>query len=77
MRLFVDRERCIGAAQCVLAAPGMFDQSDTDGRVILLAAATDGPLPEVARTAVHRCPSGALSLAGEAALGTEDARAAR
>jgi ferredoxin len=64
VRIVVDRERCIGAGQCVLTEPSVFDQSDADGRVELLI---DRPGPELlpdVREAVALCPGHALSLAG-------------
>lgn len=35
MRITVDTDRCVGAGQCVLSAPGVFDQ-DEDGVVHVL-----------------------------------------
>ncbi|MFF0087030.1 ferredoxin [Streptomyces canus] len=32
MRIDVDADRCVGAGQCVMAAPKVFDQND-DGTV--------------------------------------------
>ena len=53
----VDRDRCIGAGNCVLNAPELFDQDD-DGLVVLLdGAGADGP---AAARAVASCPSRAL-----------------
>ncbi|KAK1186495.1 ferredoxin [Streptomyces sp. NPDC000941] len=60
MRINADADRCVGAGQCVLAAPDLFDQDD-DGTVTVLAepgAATK----DAAREAVHLCPSGAITL---------------
>lgn len=62
VRVLVDRDRCIGAGQCVLAEPRVFQQSDEDGMVQLH---TDRPAAETAaavRTAVALCPARALSL---------------
>ena len=36
VRIIADRNRCVGAGQCVLSAPDVFDQSDEDGRVVIL-----------------------------------------
>ncbi|MGW7518010.1 ferredoxin [Streptomyces sp. NPDC054796] len=59
----VDRDRCMGSGQCTLFLPGVFDQSDDDGKVVLLDTAATDPAPAAAlRTAVMRCPSGAISL---------------
>ncbi|WP_280438222.1 ferredoxin [Nocardia carnea] len=64
MEIRVDRERCIGAGMCVLTAPGVFDQDDTDGRVIALTTApTTDQGPDV-RAAVQMCPAGAIALLG-------------
>ena len=63
MRVVIDRDRCIGSAQCVLSAPEAFDQDESDGRVLLRA---DPDRPEAldrVRVAVRFCPSRALSLA--------------
>ncbi|MGW3470962.1 MULTISPECIES: ferredoxin [Saccharopolyspora] len=65
MRIEADLDRCVGAGQCVLTEPALFDQNDEDGRVVLLATEVDdGDDSAVAavREAVHVCPSGALSL---------------
>jgi ferredoxin len=63
MRIVVDRERCVGAGQCVLAAPEVFDQSEDDGRVLLRPDADADRTP--APAAVDLCPSRALSLVPE------------
>ncbi|MFI0463086.1 ferredoxin [Saccharopolyspora sp. 5N102] len=68
MRIEADLDRCVGAGQCVLTEPALFDQNDDDGRVVLLAAEVDdgdAGLVAAAREAVHVCPSGALSLIGD------------
>jgi ferredoxin len=62
VRIVADREVCIGAGMCVMAADSVFDQDD-DGIVVLLV--DDVPPTDVdrARYAVRLCPSGALALA--------------
>ncbi|WP_320783237.1 ferredoxin [Streptomyces sp. CRN 30] len=57
-----DRERCVGAGQCVLAAPDVFDQDDTDGRVRVLEPRPPAARSGAVREAVRACPSGALSV---------------
>lgn len=61
MHIIADTSRCVGAGQCVLTDPDVFDQSEEDGTVIVRV---ERP-PDIgkAREAVHLCPSGALSLA--------------
>jgi ferredoxin len=58
VRVSADRDVCIGAGNCVLTAPQVFDQDD-DGIVVLLAQ--DAPAEEAGK-AVHLCPSGALRI---------------
>ncbi|MGY0055365.1 ferredoxin [Streptomyces sp. LZ34] len=60
MRINADTERCVGAGQCVLAAPALFDQDD-DGTVMVLAEPAP-PTKDAAREAAHLCPSGAITL---------------
>lgn len=62
MRIKADRDVCIGAGQCVLTEPRVFDQSDDDGLVLLLAEDPPPDTREAVRRAVTLCPSGALSL---------------
>jgi ferredoxin len=65
MRIVADRDRCVGAGQCVLAEPGIFGQSDSDGRVVLLVPRPGREDEEAVRMVLRLCPSGALSLAPE------------
>ncbi|MFK0296829.1 ferredoxin [Streptomyces sp. NPDC090442] len=64
MRITVDTGRCVGAGQCVLAAPDLFDQDD-EGLVTVLEPAVSGPAAENARDAAALCPSGAISITEE------------
>lgn len=64
MHIDVDRERCCGAGMCALEAPEVFDQDETDGRVVLILAEPPGALHEAVREAAKLCPSGAVKLAG-------------
>lgn len=63
VKIVADRERCIGAAMCVMTAENVFDQDD-DGLVVLLVADPDGADATAARAAVGLCPSGALTVTG-------------
>jgi ferredoxin len=62
MRVTVDRDRCIGAGNCALLAPAVFDQEPDDAVVVLL----DSSPPEAARPAVQeavdRCPAAVIVL---------------
>jgi ferredoxin len=68
--IVVDRDRCVGAGLCVWTLPTTFDQSEEDGRVVFLGPDTIGPdQEEASRQAASLCPSGAISLAREDAVG--------
>jgi ferredoxin len=60
-RISVDTGKCIGSAQCVLAAPDVFDQDD-DGFVMVLEENPDGEAAATARTARGICPAQAISV---------------
>jgi ferredoxin len=65
MRVHADRDTCIGAGQCVMSAPAVFDQDEDDGVVLLK---TDAPPPELAddvRRAAALCPAMAITLGEE------------
>ncbi|PSK97687.1 ferredoxin [Murinocardiopsis flavida] len=62
MRVRVDQDACAGSGQCVMSAPAVFDQRETDGVVTLL---DDGPDPRLhggVRTAARLCPARAIAL---------------
>lgn len=62
MRVTANTDICIGAGQCVLAAPTVFDQSEEDGRVLVITADVTDELAEAVLTAADWCPSGAVVL---------------
>lgn len=62
MRIVADLTRCVGAGQCVLTEPELFDQSEEDGTVVVLDEHPGNGRLEKAEQAVHICPSQALSL---------------
>ncbi|PVZ04930.1 ferredoxin [Actinomycetospora cinnamomea] len=61
MRIEANRDVCIGAGNCVLAAEDVFDQDDEALVVVLEEHPSDDQVAEV-RNAVAQCPSGALGL---------------
>jgi ferredoxin len=62
MRVTVDRERCIGAGNCALIAPAVFDQDADEAIVVLLdPSPPDGSRPAV-QEAVDRCPAAVIVL---------------
>lgn len=63
MRVIADTTRCVGAGQCVLTDPALFDQADEDGTVVVLVEHPEDSQLDQARQAVRVCPSQALSLA--------------
>jgi ferredoxin len=62
MRITVDKLRCIGAGQCVLNAPKIFDQNEDDGMVILLNENPPPELHESARLAARLCPAEVIKI---------------
>ena len=61
LRVEVDRDRCVAAGQCHLAAPNRcFDQSDEDGAVVLLDPTPDESLRDAVREAEALCPASAI-----------------
>jgi ferredoxin len=62
MRLSADRERCVGAGQCVLTEDTVFAQDEADGRVLLRTETPAADLTETLRFAVTICPAQALEL---------------
>jgi ferredoxin len=63
-RVRVDEDKCIGAGQCVLRAPKIFDQRE-DGIVVLLDPAPPAALYEAALQAADLCPSEAITIEEE------------
>jgi ferredoxin len=61
MRITADSTRCVGAGQCVLSAPDVFDQDD-DALVVVVGVAPGEDELELVRDAVDRCPSQAITL---------------
>ncbi|WP_330461295.1 ferredoxin [Streptomyces sp. NBC_00820] len=61
MHIDIDKERCIGAGQCALTAPGVFTQDD-DGYSTVLPGREDGAGEPLAREAARACPVGAISV---------------
>ncbi len=62
MRVSVNQDTCIGAGQCVVASPDVFDQRDDDGIVVLLTDNPPDELIEDVRHAAAVCPARAIIL---------------
>ena len=65
LKVHVDEHKCIGAGQCVLRAPKIFDQRE-DGIVILLDPTPPAALHEAARKAADLCPAEAIAIEEDA-----------
>ncbi|MEV6171669.1 ferredoxin [Streptomyces sp. NPDC051954] len=62
MNVIIYEEKCVGSGQCVLAAPEVFDQRDSDGIVLLLQdTPPETELPNVREAAVL-CPAAAIRI---------------
>lgn len=59
MVIVVQRDACVGAGQCALVAPDLFDQDD-DGIVLLLERNPDDALLDGAKRAARLCPARAI-----------------
>ena len=64
MKISADRDVCISAGNCVMAADAVFDQDD-DGIVVVLVDEVPATEEEHAREAVKLCPSQALRVISE------------
>ncbi|NYE18003.1 ferredoxin [Microbacterium immunditiarum] len=62
MSILVQADACVGAGQCALVAPDVFDQDD-NGIVLLLEPDPQGPDLDAAIRAVRLCPARAIALA--------------
>jgi ferredoxin len=62
MNIHADTTVCVGAGQCALRAPAVFDQSQHDGTVIVLDTQPGTEHQADVRAAVELCPSGAISI---------------
>lgn len=62
MRVTGDRKVCVGAGQCVLAAPGVFDQDEEEGLVLVLREEPGDDQRAEVQEAADTCPSGAVRI---------------
>ncbi len=61
IQISVQTDRCVGAGQCVLTAPDVFDQDD-DGIVTVLGEEPGEELAPAVRLASQVCPSQAITV---------------
>ena len=62
MRVVADHEVCVGAGQCALHVPEVFDQDDYDGTVVVRRAEPEAGQRDAVLEAVRLCPSGAIRI---------------
>lgn len=62
MKVELDQNRCVGAGQCALFAPDVFEQRLEDGISEVLLDAPSPELYDEVETAAERCPSQAITL---------------
>ena len=60
IKIHVDEQECIGAGQCVMTAPEVFDQREEDGVVVLLRNDVENELEPAVRKAAKLCPARAI-----------------
>ncbi|MGW2700214.1 ferredoxin [Streptomyces sp. NPDC001340] len=61
MHIEIDKDVCIGAGQCALAAPSVFTQDD-DGFSMLIPGSEGGAGDPMVREAARACPVGAIKV---------------
>ncbi|MEU1817656.1 ferredoxin [Streptomyces roseifaciens] len=61
LRVSIDSDVCIGAGQCVLTAPGVFDQ-DEDGFGLVRPGLEDGGGNPLVKEAARACPVQAVTV---------------
>ncbi|ATL68350.1 ferredoxin [Nocardia terpenica] len=62
MRIEIDGSRCIGSGVCVLTAPVVFDQNDTDGTAVLRHSVPPAADRDAVRLAAQSCPAAAITV---------------
>ncbi len=65
MKVQVEQDRCIGAGNCVLTAPGVFDQREEDGLVVLLQEYPPASESEAIDEAEILCPGRAITVSDD------------
>lgn len=62
VKISTEDERCCGSGNCVLAAPAVFDQRESDGVVVVTDPSPDPSAYDAVRTAAVGCPTSAIRL---------------
>ncbi|MEV6648317.1 ferredoxin [Amycolatopsis sp. NPDC051371] len=64
MKITADTDSCVSSGQCVLLAPGTFDQDEELGTVVLLSGEPADGEEDAVRQAELTCPAAAIRLTG-------------
>jgi ferredoxin len=64
VKIVLDQDKCVASGQCVVAAPEVFDQRDSDGIAVLLQEQVSAEELETVREAARICPAVAIRLEG-------------
>lgn len=64
VKITADTDACVASGQCVLLAPGTFDQDEELGTVVLLADEPAAGEEDAVRQAELTCPAAAIRLSG-------------
>ena len=62
MRIDTDQDVCCGSGMCALTAPGVFDQREDDGIVVVLTPEPAKADYHAVRAAAAACPTSAITL---------------
>lgn len=62
MRILVHLDACCGAGQCVLTAPEVFDQRESDATVVLLRVEPPPRLHSAVEAAADLCPNSVIEV---------------
>lgn len=62
MKVVLDQDKCVASGQCVLYAPTVFDQRDSDGIAVLLEEQPSPAALDGVREAARVCPALAIEL---------------
>ena len=64
VKITADTDSCVSSGQCVLLAPGTFDQDEEDGTVVLLTTEPAAGEEDAVRQAELSCPAAAIRVTG-------------
>jgi ferredoxin len=65
MRVRADQRKCQAYANCILAAPDVFDLDDASGKVVVLEETPTDERRAAVQEAVRNCPTQAITVDAE------------